>query len=78
MSVTKSQPVIISSKWFRSVYERGLHSKHVEPTEENLVAMVRRTVNIALDDGEISEEQLRYEVGLLVGTLLASGGENDR
>lgn len=72
MSVTKTPPVVISSEWFRSAYDRGLHSKRVEPTEENLVAMVRRNVNIALDDGEISEMQLRYEVGLLVGTLLAA------
>jgi hypothetical protein len=49
-----------------------MNGKSIELTENNLVYMVRRTVNIALDDGEISEEQLRYEVGLLVGTLLAA------
>lgn len=70
-----SQQVVISSKWFRSAFDRGLHGKPIELTEKNLVDMVRRTVNIALDDGEISEEQLRYEVGLLVGTLL--GGLHD-
>lgn len=68
-------PIVSQSKWFRSAFDRGLHEMHVEPTEENLVNMVRRTVNIALDDGEISEEQLRYEVGLLVGTLIR--GLND-
>jgi hypothetical protein len=73
MSTVTPRPVIVQSKWFRSAFDRALHEMHVEPTEENLVNMVRRTVNIALDDGEISEEQLRYEVGLLIGTLFASG-----
>lgn len=72
MSANKVQPIFISSTWFRSAYDRGLHGKPVTLTEENLVNMVRRTVSIALDDGEITEEQLRYEVGLLVGTLLAA------
>src|SRR5260370_1140759 len=40
------------------------------------VYMFRRTVNIALDAGEITEEQLRYKVGLLIGTLL--GGLHDK
>lgn len=66
--------LIIQSEWFRSAYERGLHGKRIELTEDNLVSMVRRTVGIALDDGEISEMQLRYEVGLLVGTLFAACG----
>ena len=64
------RPVTIQSEWFGSAFDRGLRGKPIELTEENLVNMVRRTVNIALDDGEITEEQLRYEVGLLVGTLL--------
>ena len=74
MSAITRHPVIVQSEWFRSAFDRGLHGKPVEPTEENLVNMVRRTVGIALDDGEITEEQLRYEVGLLVGTLLAACG----
>ena len=65
------RPVIIQSKWFHNAFERQIHGKLVELTEENLVNMVRRTINIALDDGEISEEQLRCEVGLLVGVLYA-------
>jgi hypothetical protein len=65
-------PVVAQSKRFRDAFGHGMNGKPVELTENNLVYMVRRTVNIALDDGEISEEQLRYEVGLLVGTLLAA------
>lgn len=65
-------PVVAQSKRFRDAFDHGMNGKPVELTENNLVYMVRRTVNIALDDGEISEEQLRYEVGLLVGTLLAA------
>lgn len=72
MNIIRTQPIIISSKWFRSAFDRGLHGRPIELTENNLVDMVCRTVNIALDDGEISEEQLRYEVGLLVGTLFAA------
>jgi hypothetical protein len=65
-------PVVAQSKRFRDALDHGMNGKSIELTENNLVYMVRRTVNIALDDGEISEEQLRYEVGLLVGTLLAA------
>ena len=70
------QPVIIQSKWFRSAYERTVNNRPIVLSEQALVDMVRRTVNIVLDDGEISEEQLRYEVGLLVGTLVR-GGQNE-
>ncbi len=73
MSTVTPRPVIVQSKWFRSAFDRALHEMHVEPTEENLVNMVRRTVNIALDDGEISEEQLRYEVGLLIRNVVCFG-----
>ena len=69
---TVPETIIIQSKWFNDAFARGLNGKPVEPSEENFVNMVRRTVNIALDDGEITEEQLRYEVGLLVGTLFAA------
>lgn len=71
---TVPETIIIQSKWFNDAFVRGLRGKPIEPTEENLVNMVRRTVNIALDDGEITEEQLRYEVGLLLGTLFAACG----
>jgi hypothetical protein len=76
MSTVTPQPVVIQSKWFRSAYERAVHGAPISLTEQALVDMVRRTVNIALDDGEISEEQLRYEVGLLIGTLVR-GGQNE-
>ena len=69
---TFTRPVVAQSKWFHDAFDRALHGKVVELTEDNLVNMVRRTVNIALDDGEISEEQLRYEVGLLVGVIYAN------
>ena len=69
---TVPETIIIQSKWFNDAFARGLNGNPVEPSEENFVNMVRRTVNIALDDGEIAEEQLRYEVGLLVGTLFAA------
>ncbi len=73
------QPVVIQSRWFLSAYERAVHNRPIVLTEQALVDMVSRTVAIALDDGEISEEQLRYEVGLLVGTLIHSlkGSRND-
>ena len=71
---TVPETIIIQSKWFNDAFVRGLHGKSIAPTEENFVNMVRRTVNIALDDGEITEEQLRYEVGLLLGTLFAACG----
>jgi len=53
-----------------------VNNRPIVLSEQALVDMVRRTVNIVLDDGEISEEQLRYEVGLLVGTLVR-GGQNE-
>ena len=74
METTSRYPVLIQSKWFNDAFARGLRGKLIEPTEENFVNMVRKTVNIALDDGEITEEQLRYEVGLLLGTLFAALG----
>jgi hypothetical protein len=76
MRPVTSQPVVIQSKWFLRAYERAMRSRPIVLSEQALVDMARRMVEIALDDGEISEEQLRYEVGLLIGTLVR-GGQNE-
>ena len=44
MSTTRTQSIVISSKWFNDAFTRGLQGKSIELTEENFVNMVRSTV----------------------------------
>jgi len=45
-----------------------------EPQEETVVGIVERILSIYQDDGAISQEQLRYECGLLTGYLVSTIG----
>lgn len=71
------QPIRIDSSWFRSGYTHGVHGVKgmpTEPTEQAIVSVVQRILSIYQDDGEVSQEQLRYECGLLTGYLLRTVG----
>lgn len=75
--LTKQQPVQISTEWFRQGYARGLKGDTrlpSVPTEEAIISVLRRVLDIHCDDGEISDGQLRYEAGLLVGYLISTVG----
>lgn len=73
MYVRLPQTVQIKTGWFLKGYSQGLGGARgmpEVPTEEAVVNVARNILKIACEDGEISEEQLRYECGLLVGYLL--------
>jgi len=68
-------PVKINTKWFRSGYTHGASGAKgmpKEPTEQAVVSVIQRILSIYDDDGEISQEQLRYEAGLLTGYLVST------
>ena len=68
--MTPSPPVQIKTGWFLRGYSHGLsgvRGMSEVPTEEAVVNVARNILKIAVEDGEISEEQLRYECGLIVG-----------
>jgi len=74
---TTQQQVRIQSQWFRSGYAHGVSGAKGmpnEPTEQAVVSVVQRILSIYQDDGEISQEQLRYEAGLLTGYLVSTIG----
>jgi hypothetical protein len=71
--------VRIETRWFQQGYAHGVsgatsHKMPSEPREETVVDIVQRILDIVEDDGEISEEQLRYECGLLAGYLVSTIG----
>ncbi len=77
MTQTTQQQVRIQSRWFRSGYAHGVSGAKGmpnEPTEQAVVSVVQRILSIYQDDGEISQEQLRYEAGLLTGYLVSTIG----
>lgn len=77
MAQTAQRPVRIESRWFRQGYSHGVSGAKgmpSEPSEQAVLSVVRRILFIYGDDGEISEEQLRYECGLLTGYLVSTIG----
>lgn len=77
MAQAAQQPVLIQSQWFRSGYAHGVSGAKGmpnEPTEQAIVGVIERILSIYQDDGEVSQEQLRYEAGLLTGFLLRTVG----
>ena len=75
--MTQSPPVKIDTGWFLRGYSHGLSGARgmpEQPTEEAVVNVVKNVLKINAEDGEISEEQLRYECGLIVGYLLRTIG----
>ena len=77
MAQAAGKPVRIQSQWFRQGYVHGISGAKGmpnEPTEQAVVSVVQRILSIYSDDGEVSEEQMRYECGLLTGYLIRSNG----
>ncbi len=77
MAETAQQPVRIQSQWFRSGYAHGVSgAKGMPPelSEQAVLSVVQRILDIVQDDGQISPEQLRYECGLLTGYLVSTIG----
>jgi len=76
-TAAQGKPVIVQTPWFRSSYAHGVSGVKGmpnEPTEQAIVSVFQRVLSIYCDDGEVSQEQLRYEAGLLTGYLLRSVG----
>jgi hypothetical protein len=74
---TTQRPVKINTQWFRSGYAHGVSGAKGmpnEPTETAIVNVLQRVLSIYQDDGEVSQEQLRYEAGLLTGYLVSTIG----
>ena len=77
-TAAQGKPVRIESTWFRSGYAHGVSGAKgmpSEPSEQAVLGVARRILAIYCDDGEISEEQLRYECGLLTGYLVSTIGQ---
>ena len=71
------KPVRIESRWFRQGYAHaisGVKGMPNKPSEQAVLSVVQRILDIVQDDGQISQEQLRYECGLLTGYLVRSIG----
>lgn len=76
-TAAQGKPVRIESRWFRSGYSHGLSGAKdmpTEPTEQAVLSVFQRVLAIYQDDGEVSNEQLRYEAGLLTGYLVSTIG----
>ena len=69
-----THPVLIKSAWFARGFDHATSQPRILPTDEALVEIARNAIRIALEDLEISEEQLDYEVGYFVGALLTAIG----
>jgi hypothetical protein len=66
------------SQWFCSGYAHGFKGAKgmpKEPTEQAIVDVIQRILSIYQDDGEVSQEQLRYEAGLLTGYIVSTIGK---
>jgi hypothetical protein len=77
-TAAQGKPVRIESTWFGSGYARGVSGAMGMPSESSeqaVLSVARRILAIYCDDGEISEEQLRYECGLLTGYLVSTIGQ---
>jgi hypothetical protein len=71
------KPVQITTRSFLQGYAHAVrgataHRMPSEPQEETVVGIVERILSIVADDGQISQEQLRYECGLLTGYLVST------
>lgn len=71
------KPVQITSSWFRSGYAHGVSATVAsrmpsDPREQTIVELVEHILAIVEDDGQISDEQLRYECGILTGYLAST------
>ena len=66
------------TQWFSSGYAHGFKGAKgmpKEPTEQAVVDVIQRILSIYQDDGEVSQEQIRYEAGLLTGYLMSTTGK---
>lgn len=73
----QGKPVRIESGWFQQGYSNGVSATLAsrmpsDPREETIVGIVEHILSIVEDDGEISQEQLRYECGILAGYLAST------
>jgi len=73
------KPVRIESRWFQQGYVHGVDATvksrmPSNPREQTIVEIVEHILSIYQDDGEISQEQLRYECGILTGYLISAVG----
>jgi|GraSoi2013_115cm_1033766.scaffolds.fasta_scaffold04352_2 hypothetical protein len=74
-SATIGKTVLAQTSWFCSGYAHGFKGAKgmpKEPTEQAVVSVLERILSIYQDDGEVSQEQLRYEAGLLTGYLVST------
>jgi len=73
----QGKPVRIESRWFQQGYAHGVDATvksrmPSDPREETIVGIVEHILSIVEDDGQISQEQLRYECGILAGYLAST------
>ena len=71
------KPVDVETRWFQQGYAHGVDATvksrmPADPREETIVGIVEHILSIVEDDGEITQEQLRYECGLLAGYLAST------
>lgn len=71
--------VRIESRWFQQGYAHGIDATMKskmpsDPSEATVVGIVEHILSIVADDGQISDEQMRYEAGILVGYLVTAIG----
>jgi hypothetical protein len=69
--------VRIESRWFQQGYAHGIDATMKskmpsDPSEATVVGIVEHILSIVADDGQISDEQMRYEAGILVGYLVTA------
>ena len=73
------KPVRIESRWFQQGYAHGIDATMKskmpsDPSEATIIGVLEHNLSIVEDDGQISDEQLRYEAGLLTGYLASTLG----
>ena len=73
------KPVRIESRWFQQGYAHGIDATMKskmpsDPSEATIIGVLEHILSIVEDDGQISDEQLRYEAGLLTGYLASTLG----
>ena len=78
-TAAQGKPVRIESRWFQQGYTHGVSVTLAsempgDPREETIIGIVEHILSIVEDDGGISDEQLRYECGLLAGYLASTTG----
>jgi hypothetical protein len=75
----QGKPVRIESRWFQQGYAYGVDATvksrmPSDPREQTVIGVLERILSTVEDDGQISDEQLRYEAGILVGYLVTALG----